>query len=93
MVKTKLDETTLKKISAITNGVFIPVRTNLVNLNDLYLKYIAVGEKREVATKESKVWRELFQFFLAIAIVLLMIETLISERSTKKQKTENKHEI
>ncbi len=79
-IKTRLDETTLKKIAEVTHGVFIPVRTNLVDLADLYRDYIAVAEKRETESKESKIWSELFQFFLGIVIVLLMVETLISEK-------------
>jgi len=79
-IKTRLDETTLKKIAEVTQGVFIPVRTNLVDLADLYRDYIAVLEKRETESKESKVWSELFQFFLGIVIVLLMAEALISEK-------------
>ena len=79
-ISTKLDETTLKKIAEITHGVFIPVRTYLADLAELYRDYIATSEKHEMESKESKVWSELFQFFLGIAIVLLMVEFLLGER-------------
>jgi Ca-activated chloride channel family protein len=79
-VKTKLDETTLKKISETTHGVFIPVRTNLADLAGLYRDYIAVSEKHEMESKESKIWSELFQFFLGVAILLLTVEFLLGER-------------
>ncbi len=79
-VKTKLDETTLKKIAEITHGVFIPVRTNLADLAQLYRDYITIAEKQELESKESKVWSELFQFFLGVAILLLMVEFLLGER-------------
>ena len=79
-VSSKLDETTLKKIAEITQGVFIPVRTHLADLAELYRDYIAVSEKHEMESKESKVWSELFQFFLGIAIVLLIVESLLGER-------------
>jgi Ca-activated chloride channel family protein len=80
VIKSRLDETTLKKIAAVTKGVFVPVRTNLVDLADLYQSYIAVADKREMEAKESKIWSELFQFFLGISILLLMLEVLISEK-------------
>ncbi len=80
-VKSRLDESTLKKIAEVTRGVFVPVRTNLVDLAELYRDYIAVEEKRETEAKESKIWSELFQFFLGVAIVLLMIESLLGERT------------
>ncbi len=79
-VKTRLDETTLKKIAEITKGIFIPVRTHRVDLADLYHNHIAVADKREAESMESKVWSELFQFFLGIAIIFLMAEALLGER-------------
>lgn len=79
-VKTRLDETTLKKIAEITNGVYIPVRTHRVDLADLYHNHIAIADKREAESKETKVWSELFQFFLGVAIILLMGEALLGER-------------
>ncbi len=85
-VKSKLDESTLKKIAEVTQGVFVPVRTSLVDLADLYKEYIAVSEKRETESKESKIWSELFQFFLGMVIILLMLETLISERKKEAEK-------
>lgn len=85
-VKTKLDETTLKKVAEITKGVFIPVRTNLVELDKLYTTYIATAEKREMESKESKLWSELFQFFLGIAILLLILEFILGEQKLISRK-------
>jgi len=82
-ITTRLDETTLKKIAEITHGVFIPVRTDLVDLANLYQKYISINEKRDIESKQSKIWSELFQFFLGIAILLLMIEVLIGEQKMR----------
>jgi Ca-activated chloride channel homolog len=82
-ITSKLDESMLKKISETTSGVFIPVRTDLADLAGFYKAYIATAEKQEMESKESKVWSELYQFFLAVSIVLLMIDTLIGERKVK----------
>jgi Ca-activated chloride channel homolog len=82
-ITSKLDESVLKKISETTSGVFIPVRTDLADLAGFYKEYIATAEKQEMESKESKVWSELYQFFLAVSIVLLMIDTLIGERKVK----------
>lgn len=78
-VNSRLDETTLKTIAEVTEGVFVPVRTNLVDLAGLYQDYIAVAEKRESTSQETRIWSELFQFFLGIAILLLMIESFITD--------------
>lgn len=80
IVITRLDETTLKKIAEITKGVFVPVQTHRVDLADLYQAHIATAEKREAESSETRVWSELFQFFLGIAIILLMAESLLGER-------------
>ena len=82
-VRTKLDETALKKIAEITHGVFIPIRTRLADLAALYRDTIAVSEKREMESKESKVWSELFQFFLGIGILLLAVELFLGERKSE----------
>ena len=79
-VRTKLDETTLKKIAETTKGTFVPVRTDLVDLASLYRKHIATADKREVESKQSKIWSELFQFFLGIAILLIVVEYLLGEQ-------------
>lgn len=85
-ITTRLDEPTLNKIAEITHGVFVPVRTNRVDLADLYTNHIAVAEKQEHESKTSSVWSELFQFFLGIAIFLLMIESLLGEHKLRFQK-------
>ncbi len=79
-VKTKLDESTLKKIAEITSGIYVPARTDLVDLADLYQNYIAVADKREAESKESRIWSELFQFFLGISIIIIMFEALLGEK-------------
>lgn len=85
-ITTRLDEETLNKIAEITHGVFVPVRTNLVDLADLYTDYIATSEKQEHESKTSSVWSELFQFFLGISILLLMIESIIGEHKLRFRK-------
>ncbi|MGK0288868.1 MAG: Ca-activated chloride channel family protein [bacterium] len=73
-VRTALNEKTLKQIAKITNGVFIPARTSLVDLSSIYQKYIAQNQKREMKAKKIKMWTEWFQFPLAIGILLLLFE-------------------
>ncbi|MDH5560078.1 MAG: VWA domain-containing protein [Deltaproteobacteria bacterium] len=84
VVESRLDEETLKRIAEITRGVFIPVRTNLADLAELYKNYIASAEKKEVESKESKIWSELFQFFLGIAVLFLLLEMVLGERRFKR---------
>ena len=75
----------MKKIAEITKGIFIPVRTDLVDLADLYQRHIATAEKREVESKKSRIWSELFQFFLGIAILLIVIEYLLGEQRKRAE--------
>lgn len=85
-ITTRLDEKTLNKIAEITHGIFVPVRTNLVDLADLYTNYIATADKQEHESKTSSVWSELFQFFLGIAILLLIVESLLGEHKLRFRK-------
>lgn len=82
-ITTRLDEKTLNKIAEITHGIFVPVRTNLADLADLYKNYIATSRKQEHESKTSNVWSELFQFFLGIAIILLMVESILGEHKIR----------
>ncbi|MCP4298107.1 MAG: VWA domain-containing protein [Proteobacteria bacterium] len=89
VVRSALDENTLKKIAALTKGIFVPVRTDLIELERLYKDYIAPSGKREIESKESRIWSELFQFFLGVAIILLILESLLGEKKIVFKKNLN----
>ncbi len=84
-VWTKLDGDTLRQIVYATDGGrFLAVRPGeTFNLNDIYADMIASARKRELESVTMMKYDEKFQIFIALAIVLLTAEAMISERRKK----------
>lgn len=80
VVKSRLDEDTLKQIAVDTGGVYLHATGASLSLTDLYRDYIGTMEKREVASTLERRFEQRFQVPLALALVLLIAEALIGER-------------
>lgn len=80
VVKTRLNEEILKRIAISTGGSYVRATQAEFGLSLLYDKSISKLEKRELESKMRKHYQERFQIFLAIALFLLAVEPLISER-------------
>ena len=80
VVKTKLNEELLKEIALTTGGNYVRATQGEFGLVLLYDTSISKLEKRDLETKMRKRYRERFQYFLAAAILLLILEPMISER-------------
>jgi Ca-activated chloride channel family protein len=79
VVVTKLDEVSLQKIAAFGNGKYYRGTTGQDELDAIY-KDINALQKREFGTKQFTDYEDRFQYFLAAAIILLVLETLVSEK-------------
>jgi Ca-activated chloride channel family protein len=76
-VRSHLDADTLKRIAAATGGTYVPLGPQgqgVVNLYDQKLKDLA---QRQHAERQVAVYAELFQWPLAVAIGLLILEWLL----------------
>lgn len=80
VIKSRLDEQALEKIALATGGSYIRSTSTEFGLEFLYKEKLSKMEKREFASKLSKLYEERFQFPLAAAIVLLLLEASITER-------------
>ncbi|HUI25618.1 MAG TPA: VWA domain-containing protein [Candidatus Kryptonia bacterium] len=80
VVKSRLDEDTLKQIAVDTGGVYLHAAGASLGLTELYNDYIAKMEKRELASTLERRFEHRFQIPLALALVLLIFEPLIGER-------------
>jgi Ca-activated chloride channel homolog len=80
VVKSRLDEETLKQVAVATGGVYLHAAGPSLGLADLYRDYIDTLEKRAVASTLEKRFEQRFQVPLAVAIVLLALEPLLGER-------------
>ncbi|MDP3804046.1 MAG: VWA domain-containing protein [Candidatus Omnitrophota bacterium] len=80
VVKTKLNEDILKSIAISTGGSYVRATQAEFGLTLLYDKSISRLEKRDIEAKMKKRYQERYQYFLGFAILLLAIESFISER-------------
>ncbi len=83
-VWSKLDAITLRKmVNATPDGKYFNVATGAIDLGSIYKKLIAEAEKRKLESKTIKRYEEKFQIFLAIALLLLYIESILSEKKQR----------
>jgi len=80
VVKSRLDEETLKQIAVDTGGVYLHAAGASMGLTELYDDYIAKKEKRELASTLEKRFEQRFQVPLGLAVLLLLVEPMIGER-------------
>jgi Ca-activated chloride channel homolog len=85
VVKSRLDETALQKIALNTGGVYVRATNLDFGLDLIYRDRIAKMEKRELQAKMNKHYEERFQIFLWVALFLLVIEPLISDKREIKK--------
>lgn len=77
-VVTKLVDGDLKKIASATQGVYFPLNSTQDALSNLMM-YKTRLSKNEIAVSKMKDMNHIYQWFLAIGLVLLFIELLTSE--------------
>jgi Ca-activated chloride channel family protein len=80
VVKTKLNEEILKKIAVSTGGSYVHATQAEFGIVLLYDRSISKLEKKEMDAKMRRHYHERFQYFLALALLLLFLEPLLPER-------------
>ncbi len=78
-VITKLDESMLRQIAAAGNGSYVRANNTSTGLKKIF-KDISKIQKKEIETKQFTNYRHRFQIYLFIAVLLLILEILISNR-------------
>jgi Ca-activated chloride channel family protein len=84
VVVSKLDETTLQKISLTTGGKYYHATSGEMELDKIYQE-ISKMEKKELEGKLMTQYEDRYQFFLLLSVLLLMIEFVLSERRGKRE--------
>ncbi len=86
IVLSRLDEPTLQKIALDTGGKYVRSVTGDVDLEQIYSQGIkATLEDQELGSKRRQRWEERYQWILAVALLALMLEPLISERPRRRR--------
>jgi Ca-activated chloride channel homolog len=80
-VWSRLDADTLRKmVDSTPGGRYLNVATGTFDLGAIYYDLVADAEKRYLESMRINRYEEKFQIFLGAAILLLIVEMLISER-------------
>ena len=79
MVVSKLNETMLEEIAALTNGAYVRASKQSIGLAEIVQK-INELEKGELTTLRFEEYNEQFHYLLWIALALLLVEFLVLDR-------------
>ena len=86
VVKSRLDEETLKKLALDTGGVYLHAAGTDLGLSALYREHIASMEKRELASTLERLYEHRFQIPLAIGLFLLVVEQVLGDRHVGRRR-------
>jgi Ca-activated chloride channel homolog len=75
----KVDEATLKKLALESGGAYIPAGTKAYDLGQIYEDHLANLKQAEFKTERRKRYREQFQLFAAIGVILLLVQMSIPQ--------------
>jgi Ca-activated chloride channel family protein len=84
VVMTKLDQLTLEKISVLTDGQFYRVSSGGIELEKIYGE-ISRMEKTLRDTRLVMHYEEQYQYFVGIALLLILIDTFLTDRRKVKK--------
>jgi Ca-activated chloride channel family protein len=80
VVKSRLDEATLKEIALKTGGIYVRSAAGDFGMDTVYDKGIAQLQRKEYEARLQKRYFERFQWPLSLSLALLLLEAFVSER-------------
>ena len=80
VVRTKLDESTLKSIADHAKGLYVPLGRGAEGLNTIYQEKLRLVPKTELNQRMEKIPLEKYQWPLGLAIFLLIIECFLPQQ-------------
>lgn len=83
-VTSKLDDQALRQIAEQTGGIYVPLGASGEGLEKIYQQKLSIIPKEELAERKQKVPLERFEWPLALALCLLLIEYLTNTRTNSK---------
>ncbi len=84
VVTTKLDVLTLQKIAYQTGGKYYMASGGEAELDEIYAE-IAEMEQKELVSKRFSQYEDRFQIFLALGLLLILLEIIIPEKKREKR--------
>ena len=84
-VMSKLDETLLQRLASVGKGIYVRATTSETGLNKIF-DDISKIEKSEIEEKQFSDYEDRFQYFVALAVLLLILDLFVFERRTQWMK-------
>ena len=81
-VWSRLNSKILEKVAEESAGMYVPAGTKQVDMSQVYHRYIASVQQGEFATARINRYEARYQWFLAPAIVLLVLEVWLRTRTS-----------
>lgn len=82
IIMTKLDETLLQRIASLGNGMYIRASNSEAGLNKIFDDINKI-EKSEIESKQYSDYEDRFQYFIALALLFLILDLFVFERKTQ----------
>jgi Ca-activated chloride channel family protein len=79
-VRSRMRQSLLLQIARLTGGAYIPAGTHAIELDRLYMQYIAPKARRHLDAAARQRFVHRYQWFVLAALLLLAVEMLIPER-------------
>lgn len=79
-VWSKMNPQCLQQVALAAGGAYVPAGTQSIELDRIYREKIATAEKREYEARKIQRFYSRYQIFAGLALLLLVVETLTSER-------------
>lgn len=83
-ITSRLDEKSLSAIAQAAGGIYVPLGKNGEGLDTIYQQKLSLLPKKEVAEKQHKEPLERFSWPLGAAVLLLMVEFMVSGRKSER---------
>jgi Ca-activated chloride channel family protein len=80
VVKSRLDEETLKQLALKTGGIYVRSAAGDFGMDTIYEKGIGQLQKKQAEAKLQKRYFERFQWPLGVGLALLVLEAFVSDR-------------
>jgi Ca-activated chloride channel family protein len=84
VVKSHLNESLLRQIATVANGFYLPLQ-GADPMATLYARGLAPLPKTEATTRLTRVYKERYHWFLAFAVICLLLEFLLPESSRSRR--------
>lgn len=85
LVRSKLDEESLRAIAASTGGLYAPFGQHAEGLTKIYQEKLRLVPKEELSQRMQKIPIERYQWPLAAAILLFLIDFILGDRRRRTQ--------